>query len=73
MESVNNRIKQKRVELGLSQYELAERVKTLNQSQISKIESGSKKTVSVENLIAISKALNTPVNWFITQNKEEMQ
>lgn len=59
------------MELGLSQYELAERVKTLNQSQISKIESGSKKSISVENLTEIAKALDTPVNWFIDHKKGE--
>lgn len=66
---LGEKIRQKRVDLGMSQYELADRVKKLNQSQISKIESGNR-CISVENLLEISKALGVSINKLL-ENKEE--
>jgi transcriptional regulator with XRE-family HTH domain len=63
--SINENIKQKRCEIGLSQYELAIRVKSLNQSQISKIEQGIR-TVTAEDLISIAKALDVSVSELIS-------
>lgn len=64
--SISEKIKQKRCEIGLSQYELALKVKSLNQSQISKIEQGSR-NVTAEDLISIAKALNVPVSELISE------
>lgn len=59
MVSVNKRIKQIREKNGLSQYQLADKIPTLSQSQIAKIETGQRR-VSVADLISISEALNVP-------------
>lgn len=69
--SINKKIRQKRINLGMSQYELADRVKVLNQSQISKIESGNR-NISVENLIIISEALGMSARELIDEGKEEL-
>ncbi|SKA82348.1 DNA-binding transcriptional regulator, XRE-family HTH domain [Caloramator quimbayensis] len=62
---VGNRIKQIRKELKLSQYELAKLIKSLNQSQLSKIENG-KRELKADELIQISKVLNIPVEKLIS-------
>jgi transcriptional regulator with XRE-family HTH domain len=59
--AINERIKQKRCELGISQQELAAKIGTLNQSQIAKIELGNR-NITAEDLVHIAKALNVPVN-----------
>lgn len=58
--SVGEKIKLIREKLGISQFELASNVKTLNQSQISKIESGTRK-VKESDLKEVSKALGVSV------------
>lgn len=64
---VNEVIKQKRVESGLSQYQLAERTKLLNQSQVSKIENGSR-SISIEDLFCIADALGIEASELIKEN-----
>lgn len=59
MVSVNKRIKQLREDSGLSQYQLADKIPTLSQSQIAKIETG-RRRVSAVDVISISEALNVP-------------
>ncbi|AUM96358.1 MULTISPECIES: helix-turn-helix domain-containing protein [Clostridium] len=66
---VGNRIKKIRNEFKISQYKLAKLTKTLNQSQISKIENG-KRELKVEDLISISKALKIPVNELIKKEEQ---
>ncbi|MBW5456572.1 MAG: helix-turn-helix transcriptional regulator [Clostridium botulinum] len=66
---VGNRIKEIRNEFKISQYKLAKLTKTLNQSQISKIENG-KRELKVEDLISISKALKIPVNELIKKEEQ---
>jgi transcriptional regulator with XRE-family HTH domain len=57
---MNNRIKEKRQKLNISQYKLAELV-GLSQSQISKIESN-KRNLKAEELKRISEILRVPVS-----------
>lgn len=57
---VRLRIKKIRKEKQISQTELARKVKTLNQSQICKIENGDR-ILKAEELISIAKALNVSV------------
>lgn len=54
--SVYEQIRKIRLEAGLSQYDLADRIKILNQSQISKIEKGARK-LHAEELTPMAKAL----------------
>ena len=61
---VNESIKQIREEKGLSQRQLAEKLKKLNQSQLSKIETGKRK-ISVPDLIDISDALGVSMSAFM--------
>lgn len=64
---VNEVIKQKRVESGLSQYQLAEKTKILNQSQLSKIESGCR-NISIEDLFCIADALGVEASELIRES-----
>lgn len=57
---VGLRIKKIREEKQISQTKLAKKVKTLNQSQICKIENGDR-ILKAEELISIAKALNVSV------------
>lgn len=57
---VGFRIKKVRQINGISQYELAEKIKSLNQSQICKIENGDR-TLKVEELKIIADALNVSI------------
>ena len=66
MESIQKKIRDRREQLGLSQYELAKRTKKMNQSQISKIETENRK-MSIEDVILIANALETPPSWFMEQ------
>lgn len=68
MVPIHKRIKAVRKKIGLSQNELADKVKFLNQSQISKIETGGR-TVSANDLISISKALNVPIGELVEEEK----
>lgn len=54
--SICEQIRKIRSENGLSQYDLADRIKTLNQSQISKIEKGTRH-LRAEELGPMAKAL----------------
>lgn len=67
--ALHEKIRLVRKQVGLSQYELADRVKLLNQSQISKIETGGR-TISAEDLILLSNALGLPVQDLLTEVKE---
>lgn len=58
---VGIRIKEVREINNLTQYDLAEKVKLLNQSQICKIENGSR-SLKVEELINIANALNVSIS-----------
>lgn len=61
---VGNRIKEVREQKQISQSKLAKEVKTLNQSQICKIENGDR-TLKAEELVSIAKALNVQVSELI--------
>ncbi|MEG2324247.1 MAG: helix-turn-helix transcriptional regulator [Anaerovoracaceae bacterium] len=65
---LNERIKRRREEVGLSQYALANRLKVLNQSQISKIES-CERGISAKDLILLSKALNVPISELLDEEE----
>lgn len=54
------KIKEIREKQGISQYDLAKKVGYLNQSQLSKIETGSRKISDVD-LINIAKSLNISI------------
>lgn len=58
--NIGNRIKDIRESQNLSQQDLANKLKYLNQSQISKIEKGDRKATA-EDLIKIAKALDVTV------------
>lgn len=60
-----NKIKEIRTKKNISQFELAEKVDCLNQSQICKIENGNRH-VRVNELKQISEALNVPITQLIT-------
>jgi len=62
--SIGKRIKEIRQSLNISQSELADRMKYLNQSQISKIENGDRKATAMD-LIEIAKALGVSVDEII--------
>lgn len=68
MKSVGEKIKHFREKSGLSQCQLADRIPSLNQSQLSKIET-SRRGISVTDLILIAKALNTSIEKLL--NEEE--
>lgn len=60
-----SKIKEIRTKKNISQCELAEKVESLNQSQICKIENGSR-YVRVNEVNQIAKALNVPITQLIT-------
>ena len=62
--TVSERIRSAREKRGLSQYQLANKLKNLNQSQLSKIETGKRKICAAD-LIEISDALEIPVGVLI--------
>ncbi len=61
---IGKRIKQIRQSMGISQTELARRIKYLNQSQVSKIEKGDRKA-TVQDLVEIAKALGVSTDEII--------
>jgi len=61
---LGKRIKEIRQNQKISQSELANRIKYLNQSQISKIEKGDRKATA-EDLIVIAKALGVTIDELI--------
>lgn len=69
---VNEVIKQKRVESGLSQYQLAEKTKILNQSQLSKIESGCR-NISIEDLFCIASALGITASELLSEANNKIE
>ncbi len=60
---LGERIRQARMEAGLSQEELAERVGS-SQDAISNYERGTRK-ISLDVLVAIAKSVNKPMNFFL--------
>jgi transcriptional regulator with XRE-family HTH domain len=60
--NLSDRVKQRRLDLGMTQTELAEKVGTTQQGIVS-IESG--RTKRPRNLLELSKALQTDPNWLI--------
>ncbi|MBI6549095.1 helix-turn-helix domain-containing protein [Xenorhabdus lircayensis] len=60
---VGKRIQMKRKEIGVTAAELADRIGVSHQ-QLSRYERGTNK-ISLEHLVDISMALNTPVDWFL--------
>lgn len=60
-----NRIKEVREENNLSQSKLAEKIKSLNQSQICKIEKGNR-SLKAEELKEIAYVLNVPISKLIS-------
>lgn len=59
------KIKELREKNNISQVELAEKIKTLNQSQICKIENG-KRGIRVNEVSAIAKVIGVPIAEIIT-------
>ena len=66
---VGERVKQARLELGISQSDLAARLQTndinIEQKAISRIESGNRFVADFE-LLMLSKILNVSVDWLLT-------
>lgn len=67
---IGENIKQLREERKISQYELSMRIRFLNQSQISKIERGTRK-VSAEDLTCIAEALQVEVTELLSDKREK--
>lgn len=68
MLAVGKQIRNTRQNKNLSQRDLASKIGYLSQSQISKIESGYRKT-TVQDLIEIANALGVPVGELLTTKK----
>lgn len=66
--STGHKIREIRKKKGISQYELADKLNYLNQSQLSKIEKGDRK-ITDKDLIEFSKALGVTIDELI-KNKE---
>lgn len=64
-DEIGIKIKGIRMKKNISQYELANKVKSLNQSQICKIENGNR-YVRVNELKEIADALNVPITQLIS-------
>jgi len=67
---LGKRIKSVRENHNISQSELADRLQYLNQSQISKIEKGDRKTTA-QDLIEIAQALGVTVNDIVSGEKAQ--
>ena len=67
--ALGRQIKKIRESKNLSQFELAKRLKYLNQSQVSKIEKGDRKVTALD-LIEIAKALEVTVEEIASPGKE---
>lgn len=67
--SIGKKITIYRKKQNMSQKELAEKLKYLNQSQISKIEKGNRKITS-QDLVAIANALRVSINDLTTTDKK---
>ena len=68
MLAIGKQIRNTRQNKNLSQRDLANKIGYLSQSQISKIESGYRKT-TVQDLIEIANALGVPVDELLTTKK----
>lgn len=64
MDFLGERIKLIRKEKGISQYQLAEKIQVLNQSQISKMENQSRK-ITAEELMLVAEALGVSAEDFM--------
>lgn len=70
--ALGKKIREVRQRQGVSQSQLAERLKYLNQSQISKIEKGDRKATA-QDLIEIAKALEVSVEDIVSGSKTEQK
>ena len=61
---IGKRIRELRVKLGMEQLELARKI-NISQSKMNKIETGFQKRIEPELLVAISKELNTTVDYIL--------
>ena len=66
---MNERIRERRKRLGISQYELAKRTHSMSQSKIAKIETGTVR-ISIDDLVKIAEALETSAE-YLFQTEEE--
>ncbi len=62
--SICEQIRKARLDAGLSQYDLANKIKDLNQSQISKIENGTRK-LKAEEIVPLAHALKVDTSKFL--------
>lgn len=62
--SICEQIRKARLDAGLSQYDLANKIKDLNQSQISKIENGIRK-LKAEEIVPLAHALKVDASKFL--------
>lgn len=58
---MNNRIREKREALKMTQAQLSE-ISGVARTIISQLENGTRKTVTSETMLKLSKALNSPIN-----------
>jgi transcriptional regulator with XRE-family HTH domain len=65
VDKFGSKIKEIRIKKNISQFKLAEKVNSLNQSQICKIENGNRH-VRVNEVNQIAEALNVPITQLIT-------
>lgn len=63
--NIGIRIKQRRVELGLTQTELAERLECKNKSSVCKVERGDEPNLSTDRISKYANALNTTVAYLL--------
>lgn len=70
--ALGKKIREVRQRQGVSQSQLAERLKYLNQPQISKIEKGDRKATA-QDLIEIAKALEVSVEDIVSGSKTEQK
>jgi len=70
-EEIGAKIKECRKEKGITQGDLAKRLTKTSATYINLIESG-KRRVSIQSLIAIAKALNAPLHYFLEDYLDNM-
>jgi len=69
MKRMARKIKQARMEAGLSQDELAEKMSRSSNTYISKIEAG-QRLLKISQLLEIAQALHKPAGWFIDESAQ---
>ena len=69
MLTIGDRIKQKRIELGFSQKDLAHCIGNVSRAAISLWETGSTKGLKPENLLNTAKCLGESIEWLVTGKK----